>query len=104
MARSESHARRHSNGWNRTRPCKPTNNSPTRGDHMNLPTDPHEPTAPFDTGWVLIYGDDKSGKSTFAATFPQVLFIHLEPRLDHIQCFRMPDQAIESVTHLRDVY
>ena len=42
-------------------------------------------------GIIMIYGESGAGKSTFASTFPNALFISTEDRLDHISCFRIPE-------------
>ncbi|MCP4567359.1 MAG: ATP-binding protein [FCB group bacterium] len=39
---------------------------------------------------TLVYGTDGIGKSTFANSFPNPIFIRAEDRLDHIDCHKFP--------------
>jgi len=54
----------------------------------------------IENGWVGIYGEPCTGKSQLASTFPRPLFIHLEPRLDHISCFKIPEKPLASAAEI----
>ena len=70
--------------------------------NFSLPARVSKPNMPKG-GWVYIYGDGGVGKSTLASTFPRPLFIHLEPRLEHIACYKLPIEPLQSIDQVRSL-
>ncbi len=58
---------------------------------MKLPTEPKPRCTDLSKYKFLLYGDPKSGKSTFASKFPGAIFIPTEPGLNFLEVHQITD-------------
>jgi hypothetical protein len=57
---------------------------------MQLPTQKAKPKTELKDYTILLYGEPKIGKSTWASQFPDALFLATEPGLNALECYQMP--------------
>lgn len=62
---------------------------------IELPTEKTPPVQGPNKLTGIIYGYTKIGKSTFAASFPNALFISTEPGLNHLDTYQLPVRSWE---------
>lgn len=60
------------------------------GNDLKLPTEKTKPRTSLSDYTILLYGREKIGKTTFAAQFPDVLFLETEPGTRALSVFSQP--------------
>jgi hypothetical protein len=55
-----------------------------------LPTEKTKPKTDLKDYTILLYGEPKIGKSTWASEFPDTLFLATEPGLNALECYQIP--------------